>query len=92
MIGGDLDLTLSGQHVELTRGQVTKAIEDVSPEAPHPHVVVVNDQTYAMKEAVARATGLNRLDFISAGAGASSDPWASGSYASTVNMVTGVTT
>lgn len=59
---------LSGQDVDLTSEAVLGALRDVAPEPIRSHAVLVNHQLYPAKQAVAVATGLDRLDFTTANA------------------------
>lgn len=56
----------SGRRIELTSEDVHRAMRGVTPEAPREHVVNIGGDTYPVKQVVAAAAGLGRLDFTSA--------------------------
>jgi len=61
-----MEFTVSGQKVEVTADGVTRALAGVVPEPARQHVVSVGGKEYPVKQAMAVATGLDRLDFTSA--------------------------
>jgi hypothetical protein len=58
-----ITFTHGGKVYTLTRGQVVQAVRGVSPEPIRTHWVEINGVQYPVKQAFARVTGLDRLDF-----------------------------
>lgn len=61
-----MEFTLSGQSLTLTKAAVVSALHGVSPEVVREHAVDIDGQLYPVKQVVALATGMDRLDFTSA--------------------------
>ena len=61
-----MEFTMSGQQLVLTPEQVEAAMSGVDPETIRQHVVEVGGRSYPVKQVLACATGLDRLDFTSA--------------------------
>lgn len=59
---------LGGQDVDVTPEAVQAALRDVQPETIRSHAVRVDGRLYPAKQAVAAATGLDRLDFTTVNA------------------------
>lgn len=59
---------LGGRDVDVTSDAVQTALRDVTPETIRLHAVRVEGQLYPAKQAVAAATGLDRLDFTTVNA------------------------
>jgi hypothetical protein len=57
------DFTLGGRRMRLSRSEVERALRHVEPEAIRSHAVKVNGTLYPMKQAFARATGIDVADF-----------------------------
>lgn len=62
-MSSSVDFTVAGKRWRLTRDQVLNRLKGVSPGPVRTHVVRVGGVTYAVKEALAAATGLDPLDF-----------------------------
>lgn len=59
---------LGGQDVDVTPEAVQGALRDVPPETIRSHAVRIDGLLYPAKQAVAAATGLDRLDFTTVNA------------------------
>lgn len=59
---------LGGQDVDVTPEAVLGALRDVPPETIRSHAVRIDGRLYPAKQAVAAATGLDRLDFTTVNA------------------------
>lgn len=57
---------MNGQLLELQPQQVEAAMSRVDPETIRQHAVEVDGRLYPVKQVLACATGLDRLDFTSA--------------------------
>jgi 5-methylcytosine-specific restriction protein B len=57
---------MNGQLLELEAQQVEADMHGVDPETVRLHAVEVGGRLYPVKQVLARATGLDRLDFTSA--------------------------
>ena len=56
-------MTVSGEAVRLSRGQIIGSLAGVAPERIQIHAVVVEGQRYPVKQAFALAAGIDPLDF-----------------------------
>lgn len=63
MAADRITFTQGGKVYALTKGQVVQALLGVSPEPIRTHWVEINGTRYPVKQAFARATKLDRLDF-----------------------------
>lgn len=59
----ELVLTVAGQQVRLNRDQVVSKLRGEEPGRTRSHVVEVEGVVHPVKEAFARVTGLDPLDF-----------------------------
>lgn len=59
---------LGGHDVDVTPEAVQSALRGVPPETIRSHAVRIDGQLYPAKQAVAAATGLDRLDFTTVNA------------------------
>jgi hypothetical protein len=59
----ELEFTIAGQKRRLTTQDVIRKLKGVSPGTIQTHAVEVEGVLHPMKEAFARATGLDLLDF-----------------------------
>jgi len=57
---------MNGQLLDLQPKQVEAAMREVDPETIRQHAVEVGGRLFPVKQVLARATGLDRLDFTSA--------------------------
>ena len=57
------EFTVGGKRLHLTNDKVVSALRGIAPGPIQTHAVEVNGQTYSVKEALARVTGLDLLDF-----------------------------
>lgn len=57
------EFTVGGKRLHLTKDQVISTLSSVTPGPVRTHGVEVNGLTYPVKEALARVTGLDLLDF-----------------------------
>lgn len=58
-----VDFTVSGKRISLDRQKVVRRLRNASPGPIRTHAVEVEQRLYPVKEAFARATGLDILDF-----------------------------
>jgi hypothetical protein len=63
VVADKITFTQGGKLYVLTKGQVVQALLGVPPEPIRAHWVDVNGTRYPVKQAFARATKLDRLDF-----------------------------
>ena len=61
-----IDFTINGRPMTLARSTVELAMRGVSPEPVQSHAVEVGGVLFPVKQAFAKSTGLDRLDFTSA--------------------------
>jgi len=61
-----IEFTVNGVALRLSRKEVERAMKGVAPEAVQRHTVAVGGIRYPVKQVFALATGLDRLDFTSA--------------------------
>ena len=57
------DFVVGGKQVHLTSDKVLSALRGIAPGPIQTHAVEINGLTYPVKEALARVTGLDLLDF-----------------------------
>jgi hypothetical protein len=62
----EIDFVVNGISFRLTRNDVEKSMQGVSPEPIRSHSVVVRGVRYPVKQVFGAATSLDRLDFTSA--------------------------
>jgi len=63
VVADRISFTQGGKIYALTKGQVVQSLLGVSPEPIRTHWVDINGTRYPVKQAFARATKLDRLDF-----------------------------
>lgn len=61
-----VDFTINGERHRLTREQVVRVMCSQAPEEIRKHSVEVSGTQYPVKQVLAAATGVDRLDFTSA--------------------------
>lgn len=58
-----ITLSVGGRVLTLTDADVRAAVEHLSPQPPHTHVVAIDETVFPVKQAFSAATGLDLLDF-----------------------------
>lgn len=61
----EIEFTVNGQRLRLTRQQVVASLRDQLPEPLQTWAVEIQGRLYPVKQVMANATGLRRTDFIS---------------------------